>query len=87
MVGIPDVVRTAAVIGMGTQKRSMADFEVDAKVGFSLDPRRWAALKSILKDDPVLFDRAKPLAREYQDLGPTFDNVDLKALVGWRKLE
>lgn len=83
ILGIPSTVRTAAVIGMmDNQERFAAIFEVDASVGFTLNPRRWA-LKLVDRDDAVLFDRRKPLKRDYEDLGPVFDKVDLEALSHW----
>lgn len=82
LLGIPSELRAAVLVGLPDGKSKFsATFDVDASVGWSLDPRRTALWPLITrKDDPVLFDYNLPLQRDYEVLGPVFDGVDLEKL-------
>jgi len=82
VLGIPSRLRTAVLVGLPDDElKFSARFEVEASVGWSLDPRRLALWPLIArKDDPVLFDYNLPLRRDYEVLGPVFDGVDVEKL-------
>ncbi|EIW74454.1 hypothetical protein CONPUDRAFT_147776 [Coniophora puteana RWD-64-598 SS2] len=81
LAGIPSWIRTAVIVGIEEGcAQFQANIRLDTSVGFTVDPRRWCPLLA-KRDDPVHFNTAKPLMRTHEVLGPSFDGLDLVAML------